>query len=295
MFKSNSYTKTIENVEQINSLKLLNPENSDLRIKLENYTKSIANNLAVFSVFWKKNGGKNVWLLNPAWKNFHKDYWGDNLVVFAVVYSQQEINLALKEGYTSVINYSLIPSKENLSFEEALDLARKCSLCKESGHDRRRCELRNKVEKNSPDPWHDLEWNEHLDAMKIVAENPNGMTLEEIGATLGITRERVRQIEYQALEKLIVDGFGYDVSVMNSIKKKYESGKIPDTVMRDLLDCTQEDISTRLDGIVSHSIDGFFFRFLECEKCQETFVRLSGRQRYCEICRPEIRDRRKIS
>ena len=35
--------------------------------------------------------------------------------------------------------------------------------------------------------------------------DPNPMSLEQIGKTLGITRERVRQIELQALERLALD------------------------------------------------------------------------------------------
>lgn len=41
--------------------------------------------------------------------------------------------------------------------------------------------------------------------------HPHGMTLEEIGAAMGITRERVRQIETSALMKLRQDSGG-DIS-----------------------------------------------------------------------------------
>lgn len=51
-------------------------------------------------------------------------------------------------------------------------------------------------------PWLDLEWEQHPEAMQVVADHPEGMTLEQIGAKMGITRERVRQIEASALEKL---------------------------------------------------------------------------------------------
>jgi hypothetical protein len=58
------------------------------------------------------------------------------------------------------------------------------------------------------DPWSDLEWAEHVDAMQAVASHPEGMTLEQIGQHMGITRERVRQIEAGALRKLKnADGF----------------------------------------------------------------------------------------
>lgn len=53
------------------------------------------------------------------------------------------------------------------------------------------------------DPWADLEWHEHLEAQIAVRRNPEGMTLEQIGALMNITRERVRQIEATALRKLI--------------------------------------------------------------------------------------------
>jgi uncharacterized Zn finger protein (UPF0148 family) len=39
-------------------------------------------------------------------------------------------------------------------------------------------------------------------AQECVAEHPDGMTLEEIGEAMHITRERVRQIEAKALTKL---------------------------------------------------------------------------------------------
>jgi hypothetical protein len=56
--------------------------------------------------------------------------------------------------------------------------------------------------RKGPDPWRDLEWEEHPEAQRIVAENPGGMTLEEVGQHLDLTRERVRQIEAVALQKL---------------------------------------------------------------------------------------------
>lgn len=39
-------------------------------------------------------------------------------------------------------------------------------------------------------------------AQRFVEDHPNGATLEEIGAALGLTRERVRQIEEIALAKI---------------------------------------------------------------------------------------------
>lgn len=45
-----------------------------------------------------------------------------------------------------------------------------------------------------------------------MAQNPAGMTLEQIGATMNITRERVRQIESTALRK-ISQNSGSDITV----------------------------------------------------------------------------------
>jgi hypothetical protein len=52
------------------------------------------------------------------------------------------------------------------------------------------------------DPWGELPWALHREAKEAVAAHPDGMTLEEIGDILGLTRERVRQIEATALKKL---------------------------------------------------------------------------------------------
>jgi predicted DNA-binding protein (UPF0251 family) len=53
------------------------------------------------------------------------------------------------------------------------------------------------------DPWAELEWHQHREAIEAVRLHPEGMTLEQIGTKMGITRERVRQIEGTALRKLI--------------------------------------------------------------------------------------------
>ncbi len=82
---------------------------------------------------------------------------------------------------------------------------RKCSICGGTDHDRRSCSQPIPLEfpkKKVFDPWLHLEWGEHSYARKIVAKNPDGMTLEAVGEELGITRERVRQIEVIALAKL---------------------------------------------------------------------------------------------
>lgn len=89
--------------------------------------------------------------------------------------------------------------------------AKRCSTCGRRGHDKRGC-LRVAPGRQF-DPWNDLEWEEHDEARDVVNEHPDGMTLEEVGAVLGVTRERVRQIEAAALEKLKT-GLGLGEAVM---------------------------------------------------------------------------------
>lgn len=48
------------------------------------------------------------------------------------------------------------------------------------------------------EPW-DME---HSCSLDLVDRHPGGMTLEESGAVLGLTRERVRQVEDIALDKI---------------------------------------------------------------------------------------------
>ena len=45
-------------------------------------------------------------------------------------------------------------------------------------------------------------YEEDEECQRIVRDNPDGATLEIIGATMGVCRERIRQIEEEALEKL---------------------------------------------------------------------------------------------
>jgi len=45
-------------------------------------------------------------------------------------------------------------------------------------------------------------YEDDLDAQRLVAEHPDGMTLDQVGVTMGVTRERIRQIEAKALESL---------------------------------------------------------------------------------------------
>lgn len=48
----------------------------------------------------------------------------------------------------------------------------------------------------------DTPWECDAAAQRFVAEHPGGATLDEVGEFFGISRERVRQIEVQALRKL---------------------------------------------------------------------------------------------
>ena len=94
------------------------------------------------------------------------------------------------------------------------------------------------------DAWLDLEWEEDALARQLVAEEPDGMTLDAIGEHLDLTRERVRQIEQDALRKLRRPELGNDVV----------------------------------------ELDGWSFAVLECPDCLSPFVRLNGRQELCAGC-----------
>jgi len=52
--------------------------------------------------------------------------------------------------------------------------------------------------------WPELDhpWEDDPRAQYVVAHHPDGITLDEVGLLLGVTRERVRQIEESALRKL---------------------------------------------------------------------------------------------
>lgn len=83
---------------------------------------------------------------------------------------------------------------------------KKCSYCGGFGHSILNCDQTKIIVKNSKskkfDPWRDLEYYEHLEAQDAIKRNPDGMTLEQVGEVIGVTRERIRQIEVVALRKL---------------------------------------------------------------------------------------------
>lgn len=94
------------------------------------------------------------------------------------------------------------------------------------------------------DAWLDLEWEEDALARQLVAEEPDGMTLDAIGEHLDLTRERVRQIEQEALKKLRRPELG------NSMVE----------------------------------FEGWTFAVPDCADCASPFLRLNGRQELCAPC-----------
>jgi len=114
---------------------------------------------------------------------------------------------------------------------------RRCGICGNLGHDKRTCKwtrVSNKSSTRPFDPWLDLEFGEHEEAKQAVLDHPDGMTLEEVGKYLGVTRERVRQIEVIALRKLRT--------------------------------------GINLESVVN--IDGEDFTVIECDRCGELFPRM---------------------
>lgn len=88
--------------------------------------------------------------------------------------------------------------------------------------------------------------------MKLVRDHPDGMTLEEIGEILGVTRERIRQIELIALDKL---------------RRGREAGAGEVVEMKGRLAT-------------------YAFALVECESCGELFLR-DGAATLCPVCEPE--------
>lgn len=50
--------------------------------------------------------------------------------------------------------------------------------------------------------WHELPWEDDEAAQYVVASHPEGLPFEHVGELMGITRQRVEQIERQALARL---------------------------------------------------------------------------------------------
>jgi Fe2+ transport system protein FeoA len=50
---------------------------------------------------------------------------------------------------------------------------------------------------------HALAYEDDVEAQRFVDEHPNGATLDEVGVALGLSRERVRQIEADAVANLV--------------------------------------------------------------------------------------------
>lgn len=52
----------------------------------------------------------------------------------------------------------------------------------------------------------EVPWELDLEAQRLVAENPNGMCIDDIAAIMGVSRETVRLLEHRALRKLRLTG-----------------------------------------------------------------------------------------
>lgn len=119
--------------------------------------------------------------------------------------------------------------------------------------------MRRRISTKPYDAWLDLEWEEDAWARYLVASHRGSMTLDEIGAELGLTRERVRQVEAAALKVL--------------------NGAVSTTVM----------LVESFGDIMASP---------ECSECSAPFVRLTGRQLYCQECsdakRTTMRSRNRI-
>lgn len=107
-----------------------------------------------------------------------------------------------------VLGLTYIGPMGGMGTDPWMGTTRVCSICGNPEHDRRRCNSPARY-KTQPvvDPWADLPYDAHREAQRIVRDNPDGMTLEEVGGVLGVTRERIRQIEVSAIRKFCA---GYD-------------------------------------------------------------------------------------
>lgn len=98
---------------------------------------------------------------------------------------------ALPSARRSALRVACVACGDLVPASELTTALRRCALCKGIHVD---------PDAQPVSPVSD--WEDDEEAQRLVEEHPDGMTLSEIGDALGITRERVRQIQEHALEKL---------------------------------------------------------------------------------------------
>lgn len=74
-------------------------------------------------------------------------------------------------------------------------------------------------------------WDEDAIARELVARNPDGLGLDQIGEHLGLSRERVRQVEARALEQLrhALEAEGLDADEVGAWLSRARVESDPDT------------------------------------------------------------------
>ena len=65
--------------------------------------------------------------------------------------------------------------------------------------------------------WEALKWERDPWAQEFVLRHPGGATLEEVGAVLGFTRERTRQVEQAALRKVAREAMRLGLSARDEL------------------------------------------------------------------------------